>query len=329
MKVANLKQRTPEWRRWRNRGVTASDAAVVLGKSPYKTIWRLWAEKRGLVKEPDLDDNPHVQRGITFEDAARRQFEERHETLLLPVCGESEEYPVIRASFDGLTDEGCPVELKCPAEKNFSEIAQKGTEADAFRLYLPQLQHQIYVAEADKGWLAFYSNGRLKEFEVGRDQVLIDQIVEASLRFWEMVEKDKEPEMDPERDLFIPQGKLAGEWTWRAAQYRDLAETIETYRQRLKELEIIAGGLEQWFIDQLGDYAQGEYAGVKVRKWLQRGSIDYRRALKELLPDIQDEDLERFRRKASERSKVQVVEGTKKEEVVPEKNVQLGKSLYF
>jgi len=329
MKVANLKQRTPEWRRWRNRGVTASDAAVVLGQSPYKTIWRLWAEKRGLVKEPDLDDNPHVQRGLAFEDAARQQFEEKHETLLLPVCGESEEHPVIRASFDGLTDEGCPVELKCPAEKNFAEIAKKGVEAEVFQLYLPQLQHQLYVAEADKGWLAFYFNGRLKEFEVGRDQAMIDRIVQKSMDFWEMVEKGKEPKLDPERDLFIPRGELAGEWTWKAAQYRDLAETIETYRQRLKELEAVAGELEQWFIDQLGEHAQGEYAGIRVRKWLQRGSIDHRKALKELLPDLKDEDLERFRRKASERSKVQVVEGAK-EEVVPEKNVQrIEKSLYF
>ena len=47
MKVVDLKQRTPEWHIWRNAGVTASDAPVLVG-SPCKTPWRLWAEKRGV-----------------------------------------------------------------------------------------------------------------------------------------------------------------------------------------------------------------------------------------------------------------------------------------
>lgn len=306
MRVVDLRQRTLEWLAWRRHGVTASDAAVILGESPYKTIWRLWAEKRGVVQEPDLGDNPHVQRGLRFEEAARRQFEERHDTLLLPVCGESEEHPVIRASFDGLDDKGEPVELKCPAEKSFAEIAAKGMEAESFRLHLPQLQHQIYVAEADKGWLAFYHNGHLKEFEVGRDQALIDRIVQKSLDFWEMVEKGKEPAMDPERDMFIPRGDLAVEWSLKAAKYMVLAAEIESCRQRLKELEIIGAALEQWFLDQIGDYAQGEYAGLRVRQWLQKGGIDYRKALEELLPLVREDDLERFRRKASKRFKVEV-----------------------
>ena len=42
MRVVDLKQRTPEWHAWRNAGVTASEATVLLG-SPYKTPWRLWA----------------------------------------------------------------------------------------------------------------------------------------------------------------------------------------------------------------------------------------------------------------------------------------------
>ena len=127
MKTIDVIQRTPEWERWRAQGVTASEAAIVLGRSPYKTPWRLWAERTGLARAADLSANPHVQRGNALEDAARRAFEERHDTLLLPLCGESEEHPVLRASFDGIADDGAPVELKVPAERTFAEVAAKTT----------------------------------------------------------------------------------------------------------------------------------------------------------------------------------------------------------
>lgn len=53
MKIVDLTQRSPEWLRWRAQGVTASEAAVVLDRSPYKTPWRLWAERTGLARKPD------------------------------------------------------------------------------------------------------------------------------------------------------------------------------------------------------------------------------------------------------------------------------------
>ena len=34
MKFIDLQQRTPEWLVWRNQGITATEIAVVLGKSP-------------------------------------------------------------------------------------------------------------------------------------------------------------------------------------------------------------------------------------------------------------------------------------------------------
>lgn len=47
MKIVNLSQREEDWLDWRRQGVTATDAAILLNRSPYKTRWRLWAEKTG------------------------------------------------------------------------------------------------------------------------------------------------------------------------------------------------------------------------------------------------------------------------------------------
>jgi putative phage-type endonuclease len=111
MRVIDIVQRSPEWHGWRSAGMSASDAPVVLGVSPFKTRWRLWAEKCGLAFEEDLSGNPYVRRGLEEEDI-RRVYEDRHGVLLLPLCAESDAHPVVRASFDGLTDEGEPVEIK-------------------------------------------------------------------------------------------------------------------------------------------------------------------------------------------------------------------------
>ena len=122
MKQINLEQRSDQWRQWRREGVTASDAAVLVNQGcnslSHKTRWQLWAEKTGVMDEPDLSSNPHVQRGVKEEDDARNLMEQAlGDAPLLPVCGEWERNSRLRASFDGLTREGIPVELKAPVKR--------------------------------------------------------------------------------------------------------------------------------------------------------------------------------------------------------------------
>lgn len=54
MKIVNLSQREEDWLDWRRQGVTATDAAILLNRSPYKTRWRLWAEKTGYLRVSKL-----------------------------------------------------------------------------------------------------------------------------------------------------------------------------------------------------------------------------------------------------------------------------------
>jgi putative phage-type endonuclease len=303
MKTIDVIQRTPEWQRWRAQGVTASEAAIVLGRSPYKTPWRLWAERTGIARAADLSANPYVRRGNALEDAARRAFEERHGTLLLPLCGESEEQPVLRASFDGIADDGAPVELKVPAERTFAEVAAKTTQAPAFRLYWPQVQHQLHVADAGQGWLVFYGGPqRLLEFPVKRDEAFLsEELVPACLQFWEAVAKRKEPPLDPARDLYVPVGKALDEWSMLAGEYRDLLREKARLDALLKAIKDELDRLETGLLAQMGEFLAAEAAGLKVTRFLQTGAIDYGKALKALLPELDAAALETYRRKRSER----------------------------
>jgi putative phage-type endonuclease len=310
MKIVDVTQRSAEWKAWRARGVTASEAAIVLGRSPYKTPWRLWAERTGLAREEDLSANPHVQRGVAQEDSARQAFEARHGTLLLPLCAESDAHPVLRASFDGIADDGAPVELKVPAARTFAEVAAQQTAAPAFQLYWPQVQHQLFVADAERGWLVFYGGtDRLLEFPVTRDAAFLDQeLVPRCLAFWEAIAKRQEPPRDPARDLYVPDGEALDHWAILAGDYRDQRREKARLEALLKESKEELDRLEAALIAMMGDFLTAEAAGLKVTRFLKNGAIDYGQALKALLPDLDAAVLETYRRQATERVRVTVLD---------------------
>ncbi|MFZ0790595.1 MAG: YqaJ viral recombinase family protein, partial [Chromatiaceae bacterium] len=298
MNTIDLIQRTPEWLAWRAQGISASDAATILGLSPYKTPWRLWAEKTGLLLPEDLSGNFFVQRGNALEDAARQDFEERHNTFVLPLCGESDAHPIIRASFDGLDDDGRPVEIKVPSGKTYCEVLELGVESDAYKLYWPQVQAQLYVADAPQAWLVFFqSPGVHTEFQVARDEAFIlERLVPGCLAFWERVAKKKEPARDPERDIYTPCGEAIETWTKLSGAYRKLAADKAKLEARVKQLKAGMDGIEADLVAMMGDFVLAETAGLRVLRYAVAGSIDYRDALSDLVPELDPARLEHYRR---------------------------------
>lgn len=316
MRTIDIAQRSPEWLRWRGEGVTASDAATLLGISLYKTPWRLWAEKTGVARPADISGNPLVQRGIALEDEARNDFESRHGTMVIPLCGESDEHPEIRASFDGIDDDGNPVELKIPAPKTYAEVVSLGRQSPAYKLYWPQVQAQLYVAGAAKGWLVFYQGpGEAIDFEIERDDnFLLDPehgFVRVALDFWTAIQKKKEPPKDPTRDIYLPTGEALETWTAKAGEYRDLAAEKKRLEALVKEQKAQMDAIEGQLVTMMGGFLSANTAGLEVTRYDQRGAIDYQAALASLHPDTQPDLLEGFRRASSERVKVTVLKEDK------------------
>ena len=309
MNVINVCQRSPEWHAWRAAGVTASEAAVILGRSPYKTQWRLWAERTGITAPEDLSRNPIVQRGIQFEDQARQGFEERHGTILLPLCAESSEHPVLRASFDGLSDDGEPVELKVPTEKTYQLVATQGEQALAYQLAWCQTQFQVFVSGTAGGWLVFdpcRPSSPPLEFAVERDETFLQsELIPACLAFWEAIKMAKAPPTDPKRDLYVPiDEESRSKWTRTAAEYRELAAKRRDLEDSLKQLKAQMAQAEDLFTGLMGDYLLADSEGIRVTRYLQNGTVDYSALLKEIAPNVDESTLNRFRRQPSERVKV-------------------------
>tara|TARA_R110001583_G_scaffold33668_2_gene113721 strand:+ start:83 stop:1081 length:999 start_codon:yes stop_codon:yes gene_type:complete len=310
MKIIPVQQRTPEWLDWRKGGVSASEIAIILGLSPYKTPWRLWMEKKGRVAAPDLSRNPNVRRGVELEDHARRLFEEDHDVLLMPVCAESDLYDIFRCSFDGVDDNGIPVELKVPAESTWDEVKEKGEEAQAFQLYRPQVMFQIFVAEADYGFLVFYRRNddgteEKVEFRIDRDENLISEIIEKGLQFWDSLVHDIEPEQDPERDHFYPiEDEVIAAWRDQAAIYRDNDSEIKKLESQVKAIKAKQKKAQDALLGIMGEFTQAEYEGLKISRFLVEGAVDWKTLIAEKLPDLVDDEINTYRKTSSERCKV-------------------------
>jgi putative phage-type endonuclease len=308
MKLVPFKQRTPAWAAWRSRGITASEAPVILGRSPFKTPRRLWAERTGVVAPEDLSAKPCVQRGIALEDQVRRGFEDCHDTLLLPLCAESTEHSVLRCSLDGLNDDAEPVELKVPTEKTYRRLTQEREQATAYRLAWAQLQFQLFVTEAPRGWLVFdpcLAGFPPLEFAIARDDgFLRNALVPACLAFWQTIETGRSPEPDQERDLYVPVDADLAQWQDAARTYRALLEDRGQLDARLKRIKERLAQAEAVFVRLMGDHLLAEAEGLRVTRYRQNGSVDYPALLQEIAPDLDAAMLDRHRRPPGERVQV-------------------------
>jgi putative phage-type endonuclease len=119
------------WLDARMNGIGASDAAPILGISPWVTIDQLFDEKTGKVAPKDLSNNKKVQFGIEAEDHIRNlvaldfpQYEMIHHPF--DILG-MDEYPFITATLDGelrdrVTQEMGLLEAKTGSFRNLADL---------------------------------------------------------------------------------------------------------------------------------------------------------------------------------------------------------------
>ncbi len=186
MKVIPVLQKSKAWLDYRSSHICASEAAVLLGLSPYKTIEQLYREKtQGFEQAP----NAYMLRGVELEPIALKKFEEETGLVMFPMVGENEKIPWMAASFDGVTIcHDAIVEIKCNGKKNHS-LALKG---EIPQYYNAQLQHQISVSGLDFSYYYSFDGQNGVILEVKRDQAFIDIMLEKEFEFWQLLQENNE-----------------------------------------------------------------------------------------------------------------------------------------
>lgn len=319
MKLIHLQQSTPEWLEWRKGGITASDISCLFGTNPYKTEWQLWAEKRGLRVEDDLEGNPYVRRGKMFEYMLREKVANDRNIGLIPVCAEHETLSQIRASLDSIDVSRRPWELKVPSPNNYELVLKDGLNSEPAQRYIPQVQHQLLVTGASEGFLVFGNiDSEAERPEVRDYKVLIvpadpafqQEIIRRSQDFLKAVADGTEPPKDPKRDLFAPQNASdAYEWQKCAAKLRPLLQQKAALQEALKQVNHAITDTSSPLLKVLGENKTGQFAGIRATRVEKTGTVNWRDLVKSLGADPDDETIVGpFRNAGSEHMKMSALD---------------------
>lgn len=195
--------RTPEgdrdaWLAVRKQGIGGSDVAAILGLSKYKGAFSLWAEKSGLMEEPDISGKPAVEWGNILEpvvgDHYRSQHPDREVRRVNAVC-RSLSRPWAQASLD--------YEVKDP-ELGWGvlEIKTVGLRsADDWDegvpvYYQTQVMHYLSVTKRPFADVAVLVGGQeYREYRLMRDEEDIAAVERAVDGFWARVKNGEPPEI--------------------------------------------------------------------------------------------------------------------------------------
>ena len=193
VKVFDLQQNSEAWFEWRQSGLGASDAPILLGVSPWKTPEELREEKmRPPSRSPGggkKGSNRAQQWGHDNEPDARGWYTDLTGIGVVQVCCCHDDYPWIKASLDGLnTAIGRVVEIKAPYSQSHGthDLALAG---EVPHYYLPQLIHQSLVTGLDRVDYVSYDPRRTGPDRLAIVPVTVTQrqrdiLLEAEKEFW-------------------------------------------------------------------------------------------------------------------------------------------------
>jgi putative phage-type endonuclease len=293
---------SPAWHAWRALGIGGSDAVIVAagyGIIPRRDVpsWvapldELLAIKRGEQVEKERDDFSQyfLDRGRNFEARVREAYEAITGVPVSPIFGENEEYPFIRASFDGLSIDGLRiVEIKVPGQKAV-DLARQGLIPVYYRA---QLAHQAMTA-----WGVDPS--------LWPEDAVIDYVTGFSAEDWQdpIILTIRAQELAPlARDLFAAEkdfwATVEGDGLLHGPEYAALVAAYDEAEAALKAAEARLGEAKERlraFYDAQ-PFPRVEGAGRALDMEVRPGGIDYAAVLVDKGIRLTPEEEERYRKK--------------------------------
>ena len=225
------------WLEERRKGLGGSDAAPVLGLSPWKTPYQVWLEKRG--EAPEQEDNEPMFWGRTLEPVIRQRYAD--------VTGRSVAIPKgilvhpkhkwMLANLDGIAGDRV---LEVKTARSAEKWGEPGSD-EIPEHYRPQVEHYMAVTGLLVADVAVLIGGQdFRIYEVPADKELQELIIEQEAAFWEMVEKGTPPEVTNYADVKARFGKMSRAVTVEADRMTVAAvEKLRELKDLAKQEEIL------------------------------------------------------------------------------------------
>jgi len=191
-----------EWLERRRQGIGASDAAAVVGMSPWLTPLELYLDKTG--QKIDRPMTQAQRMGLKLEPIVAEMYAEEtgNEIRIPEPLQKHPETPWIMANPDRETaDQSINIQIKTTAFRD-DEWGSPGTD-EVPDQYLIQVQHEMYVTGQEITDLAvlFLAQKEFAIYPIKRSERLIETLIEQETAFW----KDHvEPRIPPEPDFDHP-----------------------------------------------------------------------------------------------------------------------------
>lgn len=186
-----------QWLAYRRTGLGGSDAGAIMGVSPYKSAYAVWADKLGAL--PPAEDTEPMRQGRDLEDYVARRFMEetglrvrRSRQMLRSIA-----HPVMLANIDRQVI-GQRAGLECKTSRDIRMSRYKNGEYPLE--YYAQCLHYLAVTGWDRWYLAVlvYGTGLLV-YTIDRRGVEddISALIAAEEAFWrDYVETRSQPAPD-------------------------------------------------------------------------------------------------------------------------------------
>ena len=295
VKADTLGMSRAEWLDLRAEGLGGSDAAWVLGRSPYKSTYSGWAEKAGLVPEPDLSDNEAIEWGNVLEPVVADRFASLYgfEVIDLPVMLAHPTYPHMLANVDRFIVEDGRI-------TGLLEVKTAGLrQADYWQgdnvpvHYALQVQHYLAVTGLEYGYLVVLIGGQqMKAYRLDRDEAQIEELIEAECDMWERILNCDAPDVDGSDSTL---DTLKSRWTpepgtvveLNGADALPLIKALAEAKEAKDGIDSVVKGLQAQLMAMLGSHEVGQVDGTTVVTWKgqTRTSIDTK-ALKMQQPEV-------------------------------------------
>lgn len=193
-----------DWIKARINGIGASEAAAVVGMSPYKSNIELWEEKTGKRTAPNISDKPYVQYGKEAEKHLRALFALDYPQYMVDydefgMIRNNPDYPFAFATLDGSLTEN---DRHGVLEIKTTEIMRTGQWEEwndkIPQHYYIQVIHQLLATGYSFAWLKaqikYTDKGGMKQaairhYYIERSEVETDinWLAEREKVFWDCV----------------------------------------------------------------------------------------------------------------------------------------------
>lgn len=201
----------------RTQGVGASEAAAVLGMSPFQTAVDVYAAKYGQQAEIPAH---FAYWGNNLEDAVAKWVTDTHPEMGDVMGGLTaywNEHPHIYASLDRVLDQGelIPLEIKTGSLRSRDDHWTVDGRIQVPAYYQVQVQQQMAVIGAPRAYVAVLFGGNDAHLlRVERDDEFIESVLVPRLTaFWEGVQNGVPPEPTTMSDLAYAYPHEPGETT--------------------------------------------------------------------------------------------------------------------